>query len=216
MSEFKKIGYSLLVGLLVTVVFANTVGAYSDTVQGGIAEGIIRLHVLANSDSPEDQALKLAVRDYIVGKYSGVLSAGESKLETMESLSALLPEIERCATEKISELGYSYGVNATLSKSYFPTKNYGGVSFPAGEYDALRLEIGSGNGKNWWCVLFPPLCFVDVTHKAVDAETRKKLEQTLGEEEYNIIAGAQPGGEVSYKVKFKLVEIWQQLMHGWK
>lgn len=123
-------------------------------------EGIVRLHVLANSDTVEDQALKLKVRDAVIEymeKQDDLNSAGEARKYLSENLNRL----EEIAEGVIASEGYDYSARANLGVRYIPEKAYGGITFPAGNYEALNITIGRGEGENWWCVLFPPLCLLE-------------------------------------------------------
>lgn len=125
---------------------------------------IIRFHVIANSDSPEDQNLKLKIRDRVLDEMGNVFAQSNSIEESYELIEANMGNIKRLAEDETAKGGKDYGVDVILGKDLFPTKMYGDMTFPAGEYEALKLVIGEGKGKNWWCVMFPPLCFVDITH----------------------------------------------------
>jgi stage II sporulation protein R len=118
--------------------------------------------------------------------------------------------IKQISEQIIKDNGEQYGVTVGLEKVDFPTKQYGDVVLPAGEYEALRVVIGDGLGKNWWCVMFPPLCFVDITHGTVPDETKKELQKVLTEDEYNIVVSAKTEEVIPVKVKFKIVELWQE------
>lgn len=139
-----------------------------------IVNKIIRFHVIANSDSDEDQALKLKVRDRVIEFISGKLEKSASLEESREIILSNKEEMEGIARGVIEENNYSYGVVSNLSRENFPDKVYGDVIFPQGEYEAYRIIIGDGKGENWWCVMFPPLCFVDGTKEAVDSTDIKK------------------------------------------
>lgn len=134
-----------------------------------IVDKIIRFHVIANSNSDEDQELKLKVRDRVIEYVSDKLKNSKSLDESREFINNNKKNIEDIANAVISENGYSYKVNSSISKVNFPDKVYGDVIFPQGEYEAYRIIIGEGNGENWWCVMFPPLCFVDGTKEAIDS-----------------------------------------------
>lgn len=153
-------------------------------IQQNIASQIIRLHVIANSDSDEDQALKLKVRDAIIQNLQSELAHVTSIAEARSIIVSQIPEIEKTAQQVIEQEGYPYTVNATLGQRYFPVKVYGDLTFPAGDYEALCLEIGNAGGHNWWCVLFPSLCFVDETYAVVPEKSKEKLQQSLSREEY--------------------------------
>lgn len=126
-------------------------------------DDLIRLHVIANSDSPEDQALKLKVRDGLLERYTEVFKAVNCAADAKDAIRENAVEIRRLAKKIIKDNGYDYDVEVELGTYSFPTKMYGKNVYPAGDYEALRIIIGSGQGANWWCVMFPPLCFVDVS-----------------------------------------------------
>lgn len=152
--------------LLVLLVLLLGMGLLQHRMEATVAynmDNLIRLHVVANSDSPDDQALKREVRDAILfamaDKFRGVSTAAEAERVVKENL----PVIEAVAARRIAENGRQYPVTATLGAFMFPTKSYGPITLPQGRYNALKVVIGKGEGANWWCVLFPPLCFVDIT-----------------------------------------------------
>jgi stage II sporulation protein R len=156
-----------------------------------VADKIVRLHVVANSDSPSDQQLKLQVRDKVIQKMSGRFEGLLDVSEVKDVITSSLGEIEAIARETIEENGKLYDVKAAFAKTDFPTKAYGNLTLPAGTYQALNIVIGEGKGKNWWCVMFPPLCFIDVAHGVVPEETMKKLETSLTDEEYRLLVSTK-------------------------
>lgn len=172
-------------------------------------ENLIRFHVLANSDSPEDQKLKLKVRDKIIDTMSIDLETSKNVGETRNILINNLDKIEETAREEIYKNGQDYGVRVSLGEHGFPTKRYGNVVFPAGKYEALRVEIGNAKGQNWWCVMFPPLCFVDVKHGLTDEKTKKELERSLTTEEYYLVYSSINENELPLKLKSKIFEIFK-------
>ncbi|HZG55972.1 stage II sporulation protein R [Paenibacillus sp.] len=141
-------------------VLASAVG--SAAADGVIPQESIRLRILADSDAPADQALKIRVRDAIVAEMNEWAAEPRTLDEARAYIGARLPELQALAAKTVADAGYAYEVKAELGLVPFPTKAYGGQLYPAGEYEALRITIGRGQGQNWWCVLFPPLCFVDV------------------------------------------------------
>lgn len=158
--------------LMIVAVLALTSGAVALHTQSQLAEKVVRLHVLANSDSEEDQALKLKVRDAVLEQATETLRGADSQAEASRRLTDILPELEETARAVITANGYDYGVRAELAETSFPTKEYDGFALPAGEYLALRVLIGEAAGQNWWCVVFPPLCTAaasDVPTVALDA-----------------------------------------------
>ena len=156
-------------------------------VQEGIAGKIFRLHVMANSDKEEDQELKLDVKKTVVDYLSRRLGSGADLEETREYVLENLPEIEQAALKTIEEQGKDYPISAVVEKTYFPDKTYGDCTFPAGEYEALNIRIGKGEGKNWWCVLYPSLCFIDDTWGIVSREKKEELREILTEEEFRAV-----------------------------
>lgn len=155
--------------------------------QKNLAEEVFRFHVLANSDTKEDQALKMQVKEAVISYMKEMLPAGADRKETKQWVIWHQEEIEKVAESVILEQGYSYSVHAKVTKSTFPDKTYGDVMLPAGEYEALRIEIGEAKGQNWWCMLYPSLCFTDAVHAVVEEDGKEKLKDTLTEEEYELV-----------------------------
>ncbi len=201
-----KIGFFLIAFFFVfgilTGIYINTDMALAD-----VPEKIIRLHVVANSDSPVDQQLKLQVRDKIISSMSGRLEGLKDISEVKSIVQGSLAEIEAAAREVIEENRKLYGVKAAFTEMDFPTRAYGNITLPAGTYQALNIVIGEGKGKNWWCVMFPPLCFIDVAHGVIAEETMKELRTSLTEEEYSLLISSKEPGEVSVKLRFKILEL---------
>ena len=172
-----------------------------------IADKLIRFHVIANSDSDEDQALKLKVRDKIIEKMAVKLENIENLDEARDILVSSVEEVTNIAKEVIVEEGYNYDVNTMLSNENFPDKIYGDYIFPQGNYEAYRVIIGDGMGQNWWCVMFPPLCFVDESKNTVDSS---KLEDSIksieSEDEHN-----NENNKVIYK--FKIIEVFNKIFN---
>lgn len=156
-------------------------------IQENIADNIIRFHVIANSDTENDQCLKLKVRDGIIGSIKESISDASTAAGAEKLLAEQEDNIKNSALDIISVNGYNYPVNVSLEERYFPVKSYGDLVFPAGNYKALCVEIGEAKGRNWWCVLFPSLCFVDETYAVVPDSSKEKLKQTLSEEEYKTL-----------------------------
>ena len=191
----KKTGISLAFAAIAAIVFYH----YSqEQLAEHLSEKILRFHVLANSDSEEDQELKLKVRDaigiYMQQELAGVNGLAESKDIVQQDMT----DIVKKAEEVVREQGYSYEVTASLAQVDFPRKTYGEYSFPAGEYEALQVVIGQGKGKNWWCVMYPNMCFFNSTYEVVEEEAGESLQQVLTAEEY---AAIMESGD--YEVKFK-------------
>lgn len=190
--------WALLIALLVSFAW----GTWADRTQQQLSDKVLRLHVLANSDSEADQALKRKVRDSVLETASAILADCPDRETAEQRLSAALPEIEDAARARIAAEGGEQTVTAELRPTVFPTREYEDFTLPAGEYLALRVVLGEGEGHNWWCVVFPPLC----------AETTSSLSQTamaagLTEEEVALITESD-----GYQLKFKAVELWEKLM----
>ena len=139
-----------------------------------------------------------------------LLKESNSLEETRVLLESSLTMIQDIALEVIHEQDKDYSVQVSLGPSLFPTKQYGDIVLPPGEYEALKIEIGDAVGQNWWCVMFPPLCFVDITHGVVPEESKEQLQNILTEEEYNLIVAVDDTDEIPIKVQFKIVEWWQE------
>ena len=171
--------------------------------QSDLADSVLRLHVLANSDSQADQELKLKVRDRVLAEAAAILPEGSSAQEAARDLAAHLPQLAAAGAEVVAEEGYSYPVSASLEETWFPTKEYEDFSLPAGRYQALRIVIGEGGGQNWWCVVFPPLCLGAVSESAQETA----LEAGMDEQQVALLTGESEG----YVVKFKALELWDEL-----
>ena len=189
---------SLLIGLSAAVLW----GGWSLRAQRELADKVVRLHVLANSDSEADQALKLQVRDTVLTRAEELLVSSDGRQEAEAALREHLPELTALAQTTVAAEGYTYSVRTELANTVFPPREYEDFSLPAGSYLALRVVIGDGAGKNWWCVVFPPLCAQSTTDLAQtamaaglsDADVRL-MEETTGR----------------YQLKFKSIEIWEWL-----
>ncbi|MCI8292442.1 MAG: stage II sporulation protein R [Hespellia sp.] len=154
--------------------------------QEHLAQEVLRFHILANSDSEEDQALKMTVKERVLDWMKVCLPEDLDVDQTRMWLREHSDEIEEMCAEEIEAQGYDYPVSAAVTTCYFPEKTYGDVTFPAGNYEALRIEIGAAKGHNWWCVLYPNLCFLDAVHAVVPEEGKEELKQVLTEEEYEL------------------------------
>ncbi len=184
--------------------------AEGSQMQRDIAREVIRLHVVANSDSAEDQKLKLEVKEQVVNLLRTELREDSTVEMAQKTLRDHIGEIEETAGAYIRKKGYDYDVSAELGTCYFPVKEYGDMTFPAGEYKALKVHIGKSEGKNWWCVMYPTLCFVDSTYQIVPEESKEKLKENLTEEEYEALLTG--GEQVTYGSR--IVEFIQDLLHS--
>ena len=202
----KKVKYSLILIILLGIYILISAISYVTAVSNDLQESIFRLHVIANSDSQEDQNLKYIVRDNLI-KYMNEISAdAPNKEQAIKIAQEHTDDFYKIARETIIENGYDYDVTVEIGNFEFPTKNYGDISIPAGYYDALRVKIGEAKGQNWWCVMFPPLCFVNISSGIVPEESKEMLENELSEEDYNIISNKE---SAEIKFKFKIIELLQ-------
>lgn len=198
--------------ILIFLLFIYTIicaVSYVNAVSSNIESSVFRLHVIANSDSKEDQDLKYIVRDNILTYINEISKNASTKEEVIEIARNNIYTIKQIAQETVYENGYNYSVNIKIGNFAFPTKQYGDISLPAGFYDALRVEIGSASGQNWWCVMFPPLCFVDVSSGVVPEESKEVLQENLSYEEYNLLSENQNNSDMNFK--FKIVELFQNI-----
>lgn len=192
--KLKRWEMALLLGVACAMLWASALGGAQDA----LARQVVRLHVVANSDSAADQALKLKVRDAVLEAASPELT-GLDRDAALEALSRRLPAIAAAAAETVGGAGYAYPVTVSLQDERFPTKRYEDFALPAGEYTALRVQLGQGEGHNWWCVVFPPLCLGSVEETAA-----------LDDRDRALITGESQG----YVVKFKAMELWEEFK-GW-
>ena len=172
---------------------------------------LIRFHVIANSDSDKDQKLKLKVRDEVISYLQPKLENSNSIEESEKIIKNEYKTLENISKKVISKNGYNYIVKVGLEYSNFPAKQYSSVVLPAGKYKALRIIIGEGKGKNWWCVMFPPLCFIDDQNGIIDEKTDKKLKEVLTEEEYDLIMAKNKNEVKNLEFKFKITEVFQNI-----
>ena len=170
-----------------------------------IAPEILRFHVLANSDSDEDQQLKLRVRTLLLDSIYEKLGENASLDDTKEYVLANKDSLEQEAEDYMKAEGYDYPAHMEVTECYFPSKTYGDMVFPCGTYDAVRVEIGKGKGHNWWCVLYPPLCFVDSTYAVVPDSSREILRVSLDAADYQALLKKQP--EVHIRIRSKFLEL---------
>jgi len=192
----------LLIAMITGLIFTLSV-SFSDIMEfkknlSDIESNVLRLHIIANSDSEQDQSLKLMVRDGILSGYSEIFENSDGIDEIVATAKEHLSEIEKTAEKIIRENGFFYDVSCEVVKMDFDKKDYENFTMPKGFYNALRIKIGSAEGKNWWCVMYPPLC--------VPATTEADLSEYLTEEEIDIITNPK-----RYEVRFKCVEIYEKL-----
>lgn len=190
--------------LVVLAIFCPSMISYLHTqkkehIQKNISQNILRFHVLANSNSKEDQELKLQVRDAILYYLQDDLS----KCKDLQTAETIISEKEtailKVAKDTIKKAGYTYDVTGEFTDCYFPEKSYGDATFPQGTYHAYRVQIGNSEGKNWWCVMYPPLCFIDATHGVLPASSKQQLQDTLEPDSYKAILN---NGEPAIRFKY--------------
>ena len=195
--KLNRVELSIVIGLILTIFltsFCSFAGACSN-----IRGDVIRLHVQANSDSEEDQALKLQVRDRVLEETEQLFLSAQDKAEAAELVKKNLPAIQSAACQVVLENGYDYDVEVTFQNEYFTTREYDNFTLPAGRYDAVRVKIGAAQGHNWWCVMFPPLCIPAV-------ESEQKVETVIGADGKEIISNRP-----KYEFKFKILEVLEDI-----
>lgn len=175
-----------LIGTIGIVHRVESQAKYKET-QESLAAEVLRFHVLANSDSAKDQELKLKVKDQVIAYMKESLGEESHVTYTKVWVENHITEIERICQDVIEAEGYEYEVSAELSFTDFPIKTYGDITFPKGRYEALKIEIGTARGENWWCCLYPNLCFIDTTYGVVSEEGKEDLQESLTWEEYEMI-----------------------------
>ena len=183
-----------------------TAGVWSSASASALAGQVLRLHVVANSDTQEDQVLKLQVRDAVLEQADLLLEDVTDRGEAEAVLSQQLQALAEAGAAVVAGAGYDYPVTVSLEDCWFPTKVYDGFSLPAGTYRALRIVIGEGGGQNWWCVVFPPLCLGSVTEEVAATAAQAGL----SEDQVSLITGRDGG----YVLKFKLIEWWDSLVQA--
>lgn len=179
--------------------------SYASSISSDLSKSVFRLHVIANSDSDEDQSLKLQVRDKLLDYMNSITANVSSKDDAIKIAQDHQKDFQIIAEQTILDKGYSYPVTVEIGNYEFPTKHYGDITLPSGYYDALRVKIGNACGHNWWCVMFPPLCFVDVTSGIVPESSKDQLKENMSSEDYSIISNDNSLTEF----KFKIVELFK-------
>ena len=179
--------------------------SYASSISSDLSKSVFRLHVIANSDSDEDQNLKLQVRDKLLDYMNSITANVSSKDDAIKIAQDHQKDFQIIAEQTILDKGYSYPVTVEIGNYEFPTKHYGDITLPSGYYDALRVKIGDACGHNWWCVMFPPLCFVDVTSGIVPESSKDQLKENMSSEDYSIISNDNSLTEF----KFKIVEFFK-------
>lgn len=194
--KLKKIEIAMILALLLTILIS--VFSFAATC-GDIRQNVLRLHILANSDSEEDQNLKLKVRDRLLQEGSYYLEQAVDEKDAEKIIAPQLKKLEEVAKDEIQKQGYDYDVTVLLCDEYFETRTYESTTLPAGKYRAVKVLIGEGKGKNWWCVMFPPMCLPA-------AEESAELDAVLTEDELAVTQS-----DPQFEFRFKIVEWWESL-----
>ncbi|MEW8974170.1 MAG: stage II sporulation protein R [Tissierellaceae bacterium] len=178
--KYKRLMLLLCTFIIFTIYIVHPYIVEKNRTIDGFNKDIIRFHVRANSDAGEDQALKLEVRDEILDVMGEKFRNTKSLEESREIIMANMDEMKSIAEDVVDRWGKDYSIDVSLGQDYFPIRKYGNMVFPQGEYETLMIEIGEGKGQNWWCVMFPPLCFIDITHSV--AFENEELEEFIIDE----------------------------------
>ena len=206
----KKLNFIFILTILVFIYIALLSFNYSKAISSNLSDSVFRLHIIANSDSSADQELKLKVRDKIIEYMNTLTSNSSDKKDVISIVNNHLDSFKEIALNTIKENGYNYDVNIEIGNFHFPTKSYGDISFPAGNYNALKIEIGDAIGQNWWCVLFPPLCFENSSTGVVPDDSKNTLKENINSESYEIISEGNNSNDNTsdIKIKFKIIEFF--------
>lgn len=200
----------MIVLVLSLILSADIVVRKTDIETSSLAQQMIRFHVVANSDTAEDQLLKQKVRDEIIDYMEPLIKECESVDETRYVLKNSLSIIKQIAEQTVKDYGKKYDIYVAVDKANFPTKSYGDIVLPAGQYEACRIVIGHGKGENWWCVMYPPLCYVDAASGVVPLEGKEQLKKELNTEQYNLISNHTSG---KYQIRFKVIDTINSVLH---
>lgn len=192
----------IISAVFISLMLSLVITAYSENVQTDLQDNLIRLHIIANSDSDKDQAVKLEVRNAVLNE---IRNSPENI--SREEIIKNLDTIEKIAKDTLKQNGFSYDAQAVYGKFDFPKKEYKNMTLPAGEYYGVRIILGNGEGHNWWCVMYPPLCVSNDTTVTLDKESEELLKATLKSETYDIITKS----DKDVVIKFKAVEFIQEL-----
>ncbi|MBO5454415.1 MAG: stage II sporulation protein R [Clostridia bacterium] len=194
----------LYIILIAVIVAVSATGVYAYNVNKNISEKIIRLHILGNSNNIFDQEIKYKIRDKVIESYN---FEGSNRDEQYNYLKENLGNIKSDVDKWLMELGVDYQCSVTLTEDVFPTKEYANLKLPYGKYTALKIILGNGDGKNWWCVMFPPMCFTEGVAGLIDPESDKYLKENLSASDYNLITGDK------IEIRFKTVELFNKLFN---
>ena len=193
--------------LTLTLIFTLLI-SYAKAVGSDISDSVLRLHILANSNTDADQQLKLAVRNRVLDETQDIFKDANSAMESARLAEENSVLIQSIAEDEISKQGFDYPVTVSVEEAAFPTRVYDGLALPSGKYTAVRIKIGEAKGENWWCVMYPPLCFTDGV-VSVSTAAQEQLKKNLSPSEYRLIT--ESSESVPVEIKFKIVEIFQGL-----
>lgn len=203
----KKRIFVVFIFMIFLIFIFVSASSYASSVSSDLSSNLLRLHIVANSDSNEDQHLKLKIRDALINYLNSIVSPSNTKKEVIEILNSHIDEMKNIALNVIHESGFDYNVSIILDHIEFPTKKYGNIELPAGLYDAVNVRIGNSAGHNWWCVMFPPLCLVNDGTMEMSEDSQNNLRENLNNEDYELITNSNQ----TYEFKFKVVELINSL-----
>ncbi len=202
MHKFLK--QTILLSSLFIIFLLININSYSKEVSANLCDNFFRLHIIANSNISHDQNIKLKLRDYLIEYLNENNLATSSKEITMSNIKSILPELTALCNNFLKENNIPYTSKLEIGTFYFPTKHYENISLPKGYYDALKISLGNASGENWWCSLYPPLCFFSSSQGVITDEADNNLSESLPREEYNLIKSSSK----PIKLKFKLLELF--------
>ena len=203
----KKLKIFVILIVLFSIFIFTCAYSYVLAISDNLYNSVFRLHVIANSDSEGDQTLKYIVRDGLIDYMNNNCNNLFNKDEVVMYAKNNISNLQKVAEDIIQEQGFNYPVTVEIGNFDFPTKKYGDITFPAGFYDALRVKIGESSGKNWWCVMFPPLCFVETTTGIIPDSSKELLQNSLSDESFIIVSESNSS---NVAIKFKIVEFFEK------
>lgn len=210
MSNFIKfVNKFLIVFFLILIFIFISAKSYSNIMFENISNNFLRLHIVANTDSTEDQILKYNIRDAVLEYINPLFENIKDKESALNILTCHINEIQIIASNIAVSSGFNYPITVSVGNFYFPTKNYSKITLPEGHYDALKIELGKADGQNWWCVMFPSLCLLDTNHLSFSKSADKVLNENLSSEEYSVISNVDSSKDI--KIKFKLIELFENI-----
>ena len=203
MTKKQRVVFCAAAVIIVTAVILSQAVINTAVMKTDISSRVLRLHIIAEDNEPKSQLLKLCVRDRIIRDFSGIFGGCENIGECERAAADNLDKIKAAAEDELVKMGNPSAVRAYIGRSDFPTKEYGKIALPRGEYTALKIEIGKGSGRNWWCVMYPPFCITE-GNAVISPESAQKLKETLSDDEYRLICESK---SPSIKIKFRIAEI---------